>query len=118
MGTQSSSSAGPEVLAGFSLGSYLLVIDYTGGLFREGESAISAKFAGTLDRLGRSAESWRGRLEKITSIPLGAKRHRATRRKCRHAPRETHNPMRCPAFFTVIPFFSWQDRLKCGTINC
>jgi hypothetical protein len=50
---------------GFSLGSYLLLVDYTGRLFRKGKAAISAELAGIFDRLGSSAESWRGRLEKL-----------------------------------------------------
>ncbi len=52
-------------MEGFSLGSYLLLVDYTGRLFREGKTAISAELAGILDWLGSNAESWRGRLEKL-----------------------------------------------------
>jgi hypothetical protein len=45
-------------------GSYLLLVDYTGRLFREGKAIISAELSGILDRLGFSAESWQARLEK------------------------------------------------------
>jgi hypothetical protein len=53
------------MLEGFSLGSYLLLVDHTGGLFRDGKAAISATIAGILERLGTSAENWQCRLEKL-----------------------------------------------------
>ena len=40
---------------GLSIGSYLLLVDYTGRLFREGKARISAKLAGILDRIGSGA---------------------------------------------------------------
>ena len=43
----------------------LLLVEYTGRLFREGKAAISAELSGILDRLGFSAESWQARLEKL-----------------------------------------------------
>jgi hypothetical protein len=33
------------MLEGFSLGSYLLLVDYTGRLFRDGKAAISAELS-------------------------------------------------------------------------
>ena len=54
------------MLEGFSLGSYLLLVDYTGRLFREGKAAISGELSGIFDRLGSSAESWWARLEKLS----------------------------------------------------
>jgi len=53
------------MLAGFSLGSYLLLVDYNGRLFRAGKSALSAELAGIFDRLATTGESWRIRLEKL-----------------------------------------------------
>ena len=47
------------------MGSYLLLVDYTGRLFREGKATISRELAGILDRMGSSAESWWARLEKL-----------------------------------------------------
>ena len=41
------------MLEGLSLGSYLLLVDYTGRLFRDGKAAISAELAGILERLGQ-----------------------------------------------------------------
>jgi REP element-mobilizing transposase RayT len=54
------------MLAGFSLGSYLLLVDYTGRMFRDGKAAISAELSGIFDRLNSSAESWWARLEKLS----------------------------------------------------
>ena len=51
------------MLVGFSLGNYLILVDYTGRLFRDGKAAISAELTGILDRLQSSAESSRARLE-------------------------------------------------------
>ncbi len=53
------------MIEGFSLGNYLLLVDYTGRVFREGKAAISAELAGILERLGSSAESWQVRLQKL-----------------------------------------------------
>jgi hypothetical protein len=50
---------------GLSIGSYLLLVDHTGRLYREGKARISAELTGILDRIGSSAESWQRRLEKL-----------------------------------------------------
>ena len=71
------------MLEGFSLGSYLLLVDYTGRLFREGKAAISAELAGILARLGSSAESWRARLEKLRSGRLLGRFFAASRERLR-----------------------------------
>ena len=44
------------MIQGFSLGSYLLLVDYTGRLFRHGKAVMSAELAGIFDRLGCTAE--------------------------------------------------------------
>ena len=49
------------------MGSYLLLIDFTGRLFRDGKAAISAEVAGILERLGSNAESWWCRIEKLSN---------------------------------------------------
>src|SRR6516225_4176386 len=46
------------MVEGFSLGSYLLLVDYTGRLYREGKAAISRDVAEIFSRLGSSAETW------------------------------------------------------------
>jgi hypothetical protein len=73
------------MLEGFSLGSYLLLVDYTGRLFRAGKAAISAELAGILDRLGTSAESWRARLEKLRAGRLFGRFFAATRDRLKKA---------------------------------
>ena len=54
------------MVAGFPLGSYALLVDYTGRLFREGKVAISRELAAIFDRLGTTAESWWSRLAKLS----------------------------------------------------
>jgi hypothetical protein len=53
------------MLEGLSLASYLLVVDYTGRLFREGRAVISAEVVGILHRVGISLEEWQARLERL-----------------------------------------------------
>jgi hypothetical protein len=48
------------MLEGLSLGNYLVLVDYTGGMFREGKSVISAAVSGILERLGRTRAGGRG----------------------------------------------------------
>ncbi len=55
------------MLEGLSLGSYLLLVDYTGRLFRNGKAVISVELNGVLERLGSSVESWQTGLEKLKS---------------------------------------------------
>jgi hypothetical protein len=50
---------------GLSLGSYMLVVDYTGRLFRDGKATISEELACIFVRLGSNASMWRARLEKL-----------------------------------------------------
>jgi hypothetical protein len=50
---------------GLSLGSYVLLIDYTGRLFRDGKAAISAELACIFDRLGSNEAMWSTRLETL-----------------------------------------------------
>ncbi len=52
------------MLKGFSLGNYLLLVDYAGRLFRDGKAAISREVAGIPKRLGTTAETWQARLQK------------------------------------------------------
>ena len=40
------------MMQGFSLGSYVKLVDYTGRLFRQGKATISAELAGIFERLG------------------------------------------------------------------
>ena len=71
------------MLEGFSLGSYLLLVDYTGRLFRDGKAVISAELSGILERLGSSAESWWARLEKLSRGRLLGRFFAASRERLR-----------------------------------
>ncbi len=73
------------MLESISLGSYLLLIDYTGRLFREGKAVISAELSGILDRLGSNVESWQTRLEKLRSGRLLGRFFAASRERLRQA---------------------------------
>jgi hypothetical protein len=58
-------SAREGMLEGFSLGSYLLLVDYTSRLCRQGKARVSREVASILDRLGTSADVWGQRLQRL-----------------------------------------------------
>ena len=53
------------MLEGFSLGSYLLLVDYSSRVYRTGKARVSRELAGLLDRLGTRADVWSDRLQKL-----------------------------------------------------
>jgi hypothetical protein len=53
------------MLAGFTLGNYLMLVEHTGRLMREGKASISADLADIFERLGTSSEVWQERLMKL-----------------------------------------------------
>jgi hypothetical protein len=53
------------MMAGFPLGSYVRLVDYTGRLVRPGKATISAELAGVFERLGSTAQSWHFRMKKL-----------------------------------------------------
>jgi hypothetical protein len=53
------------MIEGFSLGNYLLLVDYTGRLFREGKATISREVADILQRIGSSADGWQAQLGQL-----------------------------------------------------
>jgi len=55
------------MIEGFSLGSYLLLVDYTARLCRTGKARLSAEVAGIFERLGTSSEFWQHRLGRLFS---------------------------------------------------
>jgi hypothetical protein len=71
------------MLEGFSLGSYLILVDYTGRLFRDGKAAISAELTGILQRLGSTAASWQARLDKLKGGRLLGRFFAASRERLR-----------------------------------
>jgi hypothetical protein len=71
------------MIAGFSLGSYLLLVDYTGRLFREGKAAVSRELGAVFARLGSDAESWQARLLKLSEGRLLGRYFAASRARLR-----------------------------------
>jgi len=51
----------------FPLGSYVLLVEYTGRLFRNGKARINAGVQDVLERLGTSSEYWNDRIKKMLS---------------------------------------------------
>lgn len=68
--TRRKGSGREGMLEGFSLGSYLLLVDYTSRLWREGKARVSSQVAGIFERLGTSEEMWSFRLTRL----LGSKK--------------------------------------------
>jgi hypothetical protein len=75
------------MLEGISPGSYRLLVDFTGRLFREGKAAVSAELSGILERLGSSAESGWFRLEKFSKSRLLGRFFAASRERLREVAR-------------------------------
>ncbi|MCL4191441.1 MAG: hypothetical protein KJZ87_06815 [Thermoguttaceae bacterium] len=82
------------LLEGFSLGSYLVLVDWTSRLVRRGKARVSGEVASILDRLGTGAEAWRVAIERLFKRPrvLGVAfafdrrrlQEAAARRGCHH----------------------------------
>ena len=89
------------MIAGFPLGSYLLLVDYTGWLFREGKTTIPPALAGVLT--GWDARPTAGpRLERLRRGRLFGRFFAASRAKLREIAarlnvRHLVNLTSCPA---------------------
>lgn len=66
---RSKGSSREGMLENFSLGSYLLLVDYTSRLCRAGKARLSREVTGILDRLGTTAEFWQQRMKKLFGKP-------------------------------------------------
>jgi REP element-mobilizing transposase RayT len=71
------------MLEGFSLGSYVQLVEFTGRLYREGKAAISAELSGIFERLGTTAEQWEQRLTKLSGGRLLGRFFAASRERLR-----------------------------------
>jgi hypothetical protein len=67
----------------FTLGNYLLIVEYTGRLLREGKASISRELAGIFDRLGSNAEVWQRRIAKLNTGRLVGRFLAASRARLR-----------------------------------
>jgi len=71
------------MIEGFTLGNYLLLVEYTGRLLREGKASISREVAMVFDRLKSDAEAWQARLLKLSRGRLLGRFFAATRERLR-----------------------------------
>ena len=71
------------MLENFPFGSYLVLVDFGGLLFRDGKAKISNELTGILNRLGSSVESWQARLRKLTEGRLLGRFFAASRQRLR-----------------------------------
>ena len=76
-------SAREGMIEGFSLGNYLLLVDYTARLYREGKATLSRAVAEILDRLGSSADQWDARLKTLSQGSLVGRFFASTRQRLR-----------------------------------
>ena len=53
------------MLAGFTLGNYLMLVEHTGRLLRDGKASITAELSDILVRLGSSADAWQARMQRL-----------------------------------------------------
>ena len=56
-----------QMLETLSLGSYVLLVDYTSRLFRKGKANLNAGVKEVFERLETSAECWNDRIKKMLS---------------------------------------------------
>jgi hypothetical protein len=71
------------MLEGFSLGNYVLLVEFTGRRFRDGKAVISAELEEILERIGSTAESWWARIEKLNKGRLLGRFFAASRARLR-----------------------------------
>jgi hypothetical protein len=95
-------SAREGMLAGFTLGNYMMLVDYTGRLFRAGKASISRELSALFDRLGSKAETWQTRLMKLREGRLLGRLLASSRERLREAAaqlgvRRLDNLASCPA---------------------
>jgi hypothetical protein len=69
------------MIEGFSLGNYLVLVDHTGRLFREGKAMISSEVAGIFARIGTTAETWQARMQKLSKGRLLGRFFAASRQR-------------------------------------
>jgi REP element-mobilizing transposase RayT len=71
------------MLEGFSLGNYLLLVDFTARLYREGKATLSRDVAEILDRLGSTVDHWHAQLEKLRQSHFLGRFFATTRQRLR-----------------------------------
>jgi REP element-mobilizing transposase RayT len=71
------------MVEGFSLGNYLLLLDYTARLYREGKAKLSQEVTAILDRLGSSGDQWDARLKTLSQGHLVGRFFATSRQRLR-----------------------------------
>jgi hypothetical protein len=71
------------MIEGSSLGNYVLLVDYTALLYREGKATLSQSVAAILERLGSSADQWHARLKTLSQGSLLGRFFASTRQRLR-----------------------------------
>jgi len=71
------------MIEGFSPGNYLLLVEYSGRLFREGKAVICGELAGVFERLGSNAENWQAQLRNLAAGRLLGRFFAASRARLR-----------------------------------
>ncbi len=74
---------GEGMRTGFTLGQYLMLVEYTGRILREGKAAISLEVADFFARLESTPERWRVRMAKLTGGRLLGRFLAASRERLR-----------------------------------
>ncbi len=80
------------MIEGFSLGNYLLLVEYTGRLFSAGKAVISGELAGVFEWLGSNAENWQARLQKLAAGRLLGRFFAASRARLREVAERLRAP--------------------------
>ena len=73
------------MLSGLTLGNYLMLVEHTGRLLREGKASISSELSDVLQRLGSTAEAWQARMTKLSGGRLLGRFLSASRERLRAA---------------------------------
>ncbi|NIM51824.1 MAG: hypothetical protein GTO22_21700, partial [Gemmatimonadales bacterium] len=100
---QQDPAARPGLLDGFSLGSYLRLVDWTSRLIRNGKARVSKDVASLLDRLGTTAELWCTTLhrlltaDRLTGVTFAFNRARLRQAAAQRGCRRVANLCGCPA---------------------
>jgi len=93
------------MIEGFSLGNYVLLVDYTARLYPEEKATLSRELAEILDRLKSRVDQWQARLEKLRQGTLLGRffatsrqrlREVAERLGLRRVPNVGGCPLTCP----------------------
>ena len=91
------------VLDGFSLGSYLQLVDWTSRLIRQGKARVSEEVAALLERLGTTCDAWQATMSRLfstsrhTGVAFAFSRARLREEAIRRGRHHLANFSGCPA---------------------